>query len=279
MEPDPISGLQREVRSAGGTCSTRKGGVFRQATMTAAFPRIVLTGFGKFNGVDDNPSTRIVEELNSKHEGFLRENRIVTEILEVSVQGCEEQLYAKYCSCSSSDNLHPTFIHLGVNGRIGGFNIESTGYNNMTFRCPDERAYAPQEQKIALEREFDEPLRSVFPVARIVGKIHAALEGQIKINETRPTAPAPAADEDIFAPSDNSSSTPPSCNVCDVSTDPGRFLCNYVYYRSLFHQHSNGLPLQSVFVHVPLEERISIPDQVKVVLLMLNMFIESSLQM
>lgn len=243
----------------------------------AAAPVIVLTGFGKFNGVEDNPSTRIVERLRQEHGSFLSEVGIETEILEVSVQGCEEQLYAKYCSGGSADK-QLCFVHLGVNGRIDRFNFESAGYNNMTFRCADERAYSPQEEKISPARDFDEPLSTTFPLAAIAERVQAELGGVITVHSTDAPAAA-AAGEGVFAPSDGSSSAPQSsCNICDISTDPGRFLCNYVYYRSLLHQELHGLPRgtrQSVFVHVPPEERIAIADQVKVVLLMLKLLIES----
>jgi len=36
-----------------------------------------------------------------------------------------------------------------------------------------------------------------------------------------------------------------------ISNDPGRFVCNYVYYKSLLHQKSKGSPLNSLFIHVP----------------------------
>jgi len=36
-----------------------------------------------------------------------------------------------------------------------------------------------------------------------------------------------------------------------ISSNPGRFVCNYVYYKSLLHQQSKGSPLNSLFIHVP----------------------------
>ena len=36
-----------------------------------------------------------------------------------------------------------------------------------------------------------------------------------------------------------------------ISNDPGRFVCNYVYYKSMLHQQSKGSSLNSLFIHVP----------------------------
>ena len=36
----------------------------------------------------------------------------------------------------------------------------------------------------------------------------------------------------------------------EISNDPGRFLCNYIYYLSLQYGYKNNIP--SIFVHVSL---------------------------
>ena len=40
-----------------------------------------------------------------------------------------------------------------------------------------------------------------------------------------------------------------------VSNDAGRFVCNYVYYQSLYHASLHGT--KSLFVHVPLFNKIN----------------------
>ena len=49
----------------------------------------------------------------------------------------------------------------------------------------------------------------------------------------------------------NSQSIGANNDAVVISSDPGRFVCNYVYYKSLLHQKSKGSPLNSLFIHVP----------------------------
>ena len=36
-----------------------------------------------------------------------------------------------------------------------------------------------------------------------------------------------------------------------ISSEPGEFVCNYIYYKSLLHQKSKGSPLNSLLIYVP----------------------------
>ena len=56
-----------------------------------------------------------------------------------------------------------------------------------------------------------------------------------------------------------SSSSISHCISLSVSDDPGRFLCNYVYYRSLERAGS------SVFIHVPPLQVVGLDEQVRFV--------------
>ena len=40
-------------------------------------------------------------------------------------------------------------------------------------------------------------------------------------------------------------------DAVEISSDPGLFVCNYIYYKSLLHQKSKGSSLNSLFIHVP----------------------------
>ena len=101
------------------------------------------------------------------------------------------------------------YIHLGVNGQGTSIQLEKFAYNNMDFRCADESGYNPQATPIVSNEDLDVPLKSILPLDDIVKEL---------------------AEEGFN---------------CTVSEDPGRFLCNYVYYRSLQKQKN------SVFIHVP----------------------------
>lgn len=94
----------------------------------------------------------------------------------------------------------------------------------MDFRCADECGFQPESTPIVPERPLEETLTSALPLQDLCAQLAA---------------------------------TGFNCNVSD---DPGRFLCNYVYYRSL-----EKIPT-SVFIHVPPVEVIELDSQVQFVL-------------
>ena len=93
----------------------------------------------------------------------------------------------------------------------------------MDFRCDDECGYHPKSTSIVPERPLEEPLSSALPLQDFCAQLTAAGHN------------------------------------CSISDDPGRFLCNYVYYRSL-----QKVPT-SVFIHVPPLEVIDLDAQVRFV--------------
>jgi len=55
-----------------------------------------------------------------------------------------------------------------------------------------------------------------------------------------------------------------------VSTDPGRYLCNYVFYNSLAVLNNP----HAIFVHVPRVELIPLADQVAAVKALVRLVVE-----
>lgn len=98
----------------------------------------------------------------------------------------------------------------------------------MTFRVPDVQGYQPLEAPISPSSAYDSLLTTSLPLSTI-------LENTIHKEQVT------------------------------ISTDPGRYLCNYVYYKALLHQHSKGLPLYSLFIHVPSFDVISKDQQVGII--------------
>ena len=157
-----------------------------------------MTGFGKFNGVENNPTTVLVNRL----QGESNVNRQF-HIFEVSTKAVDAELLQEeglFC------------IHLGVNSKASRVNLELNAYNNMDFRVPDEQGYNPVQCKICEGCELDDALATCIPLETLVCKLKD--EG--------------FSDEDVV-----------------ISNDPGRFLCNYVYYKSLLVNRF------ALFVHVP----------------------------
>jgi pyroglutamyl-peptidase len=136
-----------------------------------------------------------------------------------------------------SDN-ETLFIHIGVDAGSSHIKLEQFAYNNMTFRVPDQRGFQPLNEPIEGEISFDVPLQTCFQLNELSACLNCKGYEFVK-----------------------------------VSSDPGRFLCNYLYFQSLNHQRKNNLPLKSIFIHIPLFEVIPLDLQVNAIIEIINTLI------
>ncbi|CAM8983813.1 unnamed protein product [Rhodiola kirilowii] len=188
-----------------------------------------VTGFKKFHGVAENPTETIVgnlrEYMNKKgtSKGLIIGS---CTILETAGQGALGALYQTLQSAFEKDNelTSPArrilWLHFGVNSGASRFAIEHQAVNEATFRCPDEMGWKPQRVPIIpADGPTTRTRKTTLPVEDITKSL--AKMGY------------------------------------DVSTsdDAGRFVCNYVYYQSLYFAEKNNV--KSVFVHVPLFSTIN----------------------
>ena len=162
---------------------------------------IILTGFGPFGGVEDNPSSTLVRRLQSlqvQEQSLLHSSPSVAAhppllhtfavsefcILDTSVDGAKDLHRLQQ---HSTPTLH---VHLGVHGGAKQFRVEHQAYNQDDFRIPDNNGVQRQKHTIAAE------CPNIY---------------QTSIN-------VPQLVQDLGA------------GYC-VSDDPGRFLCNHVYFQ------------------------------------------------
>lgn len=121
-------------------------------------------------------------------------------------------------------------LHFGVSANSRTLKLEQVGYNVADFRVPDERGYVAKDE-IIREGEPDKIYTNV------------PLDDLQKMLQ-------------------------PICSHISISTDPGRYICNYVYFRSLvwiIHRKAMGFPEPlALFVHVPKFSCMSFEDQVAV---------------
>jgi len=202
------------------------------ATNTAT--SFVITGFGPFGGVEENPTTVIVRRLDS----YLRSVKtpvisleksvndhddgddittghktvdgsvladLVKEyvVLETSAQAVNETMDRIRRDCTeaaASKDQRILLLHLGV-ARSEGFRLELCAYNEATFRIPDQRSYQPNKEPIVSDSR--QPVGHCYETSLDL----KGLEIQMK--------------RDF-----------PSVTTV-ISTNPGRFVCNYVYCKSL----------------------------------------------
>jgi pyrrolidone-carboxylate peptidase len=185
-----------------------------------------VTGFGKFGRVKVNPTTVIAKTLAKFVEdakafvtfpGFSLHSCTV---LETSAEGSRETLEKLY---AEAEQLEGTvlFLHLGLDAGIKHFYLEPRAYNEAHFPCEDERGYLPKHLPI-VESAGDTThfLQSSLPTELLRDSL---LAGRVPVK---------------------------------VSTQPDRFVCNWVHYLSLTACQERGQKMKAVYMHVPPFHRI-----------------------
>lgn len=175
---------------------------------------LYVTGFGKFGDVETNPTSEVLEYIRG--EG-------ISLAPEYCVKECIDVLHVSKKGIDeyfdtvhvSSNNIS---IHFGINSRSTCFNMERYAYNNMDFRIPDMCGDEPKMQCIDEGLILDYPRSTGFDLDDLINILQK--EG---------------------------------FNVA-ISDDPGRYCCNYIYYKSLLRQdniESKKGEKRSIFIHVP----------------------------
>jgi len=118
-------------------------------------------------------------------------------------------------------------IHLGVASSSDRILLESRAVNNMAFPIPDVHGRTPTG---CILKDTDEFLYTSLPVAELACSMR-----------------------------DNG-------YKCDISYDAGKYLCNYLYFKSLARIKSRRV----LFVHVPTFETMGKEQQMKALKLMLD---------
>lgn len=174
-----------------------------------------VTGFGEFHGVKENPSGFLVSSLADylQSNPIPNCNLVSSEVIEVSMQGSVGAVQDMKQKCEGVNDRPIIWVHFGVNTQQTGFRLEKVAWNQADFRCPDQRGYQPVDQPIVAENK--EPSLSCCIDLRGAGE--ALLERGFPV---------------------------------ELSTDPGRFICNYIYYQSL-NMCNSCRGIQSLFVHIP----------------------------
>ncbi len=169
-----------------------------------ARPRVLLTGFGPFPGVAENPSAWLAEtcaEASPEFDGELHAQILPTEWDAAALM---PRLYA---------SLQPhVMIHFGVSERANAFRIERSAHNRAALRA-DASETLPAGRVI--HPQGPDRLDTKLPAIRLAA--HLRRSG------------LPAV----------------------TSRSAGRYLCNFLYYRSLDWARRQPDPRLALFVHVP----------------------------
>jgi len=189
-----------------------------------------ISGFGEFGNVKDNPTMHIVKHFQEKASSLSNENLLIgeTNVLKVAAEDCLIYIGEIMAILEKKQALAPrcrqVLIHCGVNASAKDIRLEIHGYNNADFRIPDVRDYQPREQPINGIMPLEHYYRTMMPLKKTL----EILEKTHKVG---------------------------------LSDDPGRYICNYVYYLSLMEGNARNIP--SIFIHVPPFTEISESDQIK----------------
>lgn len=200
-----------------------------------------LTGFGPFYNVPNNPTQRIIESLPSylsQNQPLDKDVRIVsTSVLKVSAETTKAELEKMYRVISrpksNPSTTRTVFVHMGVNVSVPRFQLELQGRNEATFSCPDEAGWAPIKTPIDGEHtDLNTVCRTSLRLDHILDRL-----------------------------------TEKGFDV-EISTDAGRFVCNWVYYNSL--KMSNQCGSCALFVHVPPASIVPVEKQLVFITALLN---------
>ena len=236
--------FHKRTYSSMSTVDKKKGG--------ARKVRFVVQGFGPFRDSRQNPTTaiatKLVDYLNAKKDAEFQSiaaSNPETLVVEVALEAARhemDKLHEKIRtvvlneSCNNDERPIVILLHLGVNYKGSYFDLERYAYNEADFRIPDERGLQPKNEPIVEEMAVGESLETMFDVPALVEEL----------NRKRSKGGTLAV----------------------TSTDPGRFLCNFIYYYSMSRFYSDPKCMQQVrclFLHVPPNEIASEAEQLSFV--------------
>lgn len=201
---------------------------------------IFLTGFSSFDGVDCNPTEVLINHLKGSSLNLEYDDTCTIEarleVVKVAVHSVNELLDSFIPDPSCELIL---LVHLGVDCNDINIKLERTAWNDMSFRIPDVHGYQPNAMVI----EDNLPLTHVRTTTINLSNVCQFLRS---MDESIPVV---------------------------LSDDAGRYLCNYIYYKSLQIQ-SKFDNSRSLFIHVPTFDKVSMDVQLNIIVEILRMIIK-----
>lgn len=234
--------------------------------------QFIITGFGPFQNVPNNPTmvlvNSIVDYINEQKEkglslvagsDHLDDIRIVhTAVVETSAEAARNEIDNISQQINNNDNNSTTnnanhntvtvLLHLGVNYGGMQFELEQCAYNEATFRIPDERGYSPSKVGIVSCNNntnkllpIGQQLTTMLDIPDLVQKVREVENTMGTTNNDKPVksniAQVIGKDGSNYSNKNNNNHDDPNNNnnksLVSLSTDPGLFVCNYIYCYSL----------------------------------------------
>jgi len=130
--------------------------------------RILVTGFGPFPGVKDNPSATLMRALQTRRAHFeLLGIHLETHVLPVIYHGLAARLAAL-----TADTAPDAILHFGVAPRRKIISVETRARNHANRGAPDAQGDSPSSD--TLDAKGDESHAVRIPAAAIAARIRAA---------------------------------------------------------------------------------------------------------
>jgi len=171
----------------------------------ASAKRILVTAFGPFEGRAENASHLALMELKRTMPS------IRTRLLPVDSVAAPARL-RQAVRVIQPDLL----ILLGEAAGSRAIRLETSAWNSLDFRIPDNAGRQPRE--VSIEPGGPVVLKSTLPLAELCRSLEMA------------------------------------AHTVTLSSDPGRYLCNQIYYIS------RGMMERSLFIHLPLAADLPTPQ-------------------
>lgn len=186
----------------------------------------LITGFSAFGSVAKNPTEETARRL--------KEDGARACVLEVSAHAVdrfvEHELGPLLRGARERGKATVTLLHLGVAEGSTEYRLERAAYNEASFRIPDVSGKCLEQRIVEGQPDV---LASTAPVERVLRALQDAT-----VDGPRPTV---------------------------ISDDPGRFVCNYLYFSALAASAAAGIEARVLFLHVPPAECASVEEQLTVV--------------
>ena len=109
-------------------------------------------------------------------------------------------------------------IHLGVAGGRKQYSLETCAYNEASFSIPDNRGEQFQQTCIVEGKKLGHVNKSCLPLPKVKHAMTILKKSELMY-------------------------------PIGLSTDPGRYLCNYIYYAS--SHCCEGMEVPVAFIHTP----------------------------
>ncbi|CAM9650273.1 unnamed protein product, partial [Ectocarpus sp. 13 AM-2016] len=202
-----VGGRQlRELHAASSASSMRGGG--REAVLngypastagggTGGLGNDGVAAAGRCGGSDEGGKS--ADEGGGPGCANSEQGDATTGVNATSVNGDDDEEDGK--DDDDDESVATVFVHCGVNGGSRRFALETRGFNEATFRVPDEQGYLPSFVPVEQDNPFTGHCRvTTVPVADVLARLERSGWGREYVEESK---------------------------------DAGRFVCNYVYYSSL----------------------------------------------